>query len=509
MRRPRPLLYHTFGPSDPLGELSPRLSQARYLRAHLASLGASSVLEEPYYFDRDYLSEFAAFYSLSARGYQNICRRLHFFDVDRKDLRRLLRGATASVRTHKKLQNAYLGFCVLRPLPACPLGRTVLRWSPESSTVGSVIVSERRYSSHLAGVELTVSGLAWQQQDTGVGACATVALWSALHASAHDDFHGIPTTASITQSAHRTASLGARVFPSGGLTIEQIMEAIKEHDLSPLVLGADAESETPFGSFRGFTRARFASTVGALLRSSQPMVVVGELVSLGPHAICAMGFLHPHGSPPALGDVSFQDATISHLYVHDDNVGPGVTFRVTSLDESDPESVTVLVPDEDSQRLQAIKQTSSGTNYPPFVPWAIVAAVHEELRSTTDELQIAAMQVAAPLAAILGLDLSIGVRFVRLSRYLEGELRAVCLRPRELRRARLALTQRVPPMSLYLGVVRIGIGNIPVADVLFDTTDSTHHIRAFAHVVLHPKLVNPLSLMPKLGCDIGTRVDAF
>jgi len=54
-------------------------TQVQYLRRYLTDLGATSVLEEQNYFDRDYLAEFSAFYSISSTGYPNVCRRLHFF----------------------------------------------------------------------------------------------------------------------------------------------------------------------------------------------------------------------------------------------------------------------------------------------------------------------------------------------------------------------------------------------------------------------------------------------
>lgn len=47
---------------------------------------------------------------------------------------------------------------------------------------------------------------------------------------------------------------------------------------------------------------------------------------------------------------------------------------------------------------------------------------------------------------------------------------------------RLTLANPVRPMSLHLGVVRIGIGGTPLFDVLFDTTDSEPATDAFAHI---------------------------
>jgi hypothetical protein len=181
--------FHGFSSTeDPLVALG-ELQQALYLRRYLADLGAVSIIEEPTYFDRDYLAEFVAFYATSTRGYPNHCRRLHFFStaVDETLLAEAVSGDESSL---EELQGSYLGFVVLRPIASAPLGRTVLAWYPEHTPSRPRMTTPSRwYECHLAGITLYTWGLAWQQQDSGVSSCATIALWSALHSSAFDD-HG-------------------------------------------------------------------------------------------------------------------------------------------------------------------------------------------------------------------------------------------------------------------------------------------------------------------------------
>lgn len=222
-----------------------RTSSARdYLRCYLADLKAEAVLEEPYYFDRDYLAEFSAFYAISSRGYSNACRRLHFFSCSTTELRALfLRALSGDPGGRDLLQKQYLGFSVLRPISATPFGRTVLRWYPETNrATPRVTEPAREYAAHIAGVRLSVTGLAWQQQDCGVGACATVALWTMFQASASDDQHAIPTTVEITRKANARWPLGRRVFPAAdGLSIYQVCEAIRGQQLQPALLEGDRE----------------------------------------------------------------------------------------------------------------------------------------------------------------------------------------------------------------------------------------------------------------------------
>src|SRR5262245_10104943 len=126
MHQPAPLRIIQFGAGDPLETVKCAGAQVRYLRGYLADLGATSILEEQNYFDRDYLSEFAAFYGTSASGYPNVCRRLHFFSGSALT-RAEIEEAAGSAGPHT-LSERYLGFVVLRPIPQACLGRTVLRW---------------------------------------------------------------------------------------------------------------------------------------------------------------------------------------------------------------------------------------------------------------------------------------------------------------------------------------------------------------------------------------------
>ena len=71
-----------------------------------------------------------------------------------------------------------------------------------------------------------------------------------------------------------------------------------------------------------------------------------------------------------------------------------------------------------------------------------------------------------------------------LSDYLTTELsKLLGASPNILMRVRLGLVEKVRPMSLYLGVLRIGDENsTPLMDILYDTTDSDRNHPVFAHI---------------------------
>lgn len=481
MHSPKPLEVGPFGAGDELAKLGGS-DQATYLRRYLEDLDAATIVTEPYYFDRDYLAELAAFYSLSAHGYPNVCRRLHFFSeaFDRGELERAIANDAAAVL---RLRASYLGFVVVRPIPASPLGRTVVRWyhDRDAASAPRIMTPSRDYDCHVAGLRLTVQGLAWQQQDSAVGTCATVALWSMLHSSAIAGYHALPTTAQVTRAAHRTAGSGRRVFPNAGLDIEQLCEAIKEFDLSPVVVPGDIVRD---GQVVRFSRERFAASCTAMIRSGFPVLLLGELDGSA-HATCAVGFRSSNPPTAARGNVVHHDANVPFIYIHDDNLGPSVRFSISTNDDG----VASLRPAA-PPRVAATQTPDPTVRYPAFVPSHLVVAVPEDLRTSPDALHVAGLDIATKVSTVLQAvqgslpGLSMTTRFSPLRDYLRRELdQVLATTPAILGRARLALLEHVPPMSRHVGIVRVGGDAGLQFDVLFDTTDSDAHLPIFAYVV--------------------------
>jgi hypothetical protein len=162
--------------------------QIEYLSLYLERIGCKTIVAESHYLDRDYVHDHALFYAKSFRSYPNFCTRLHFFsekfELERwKESIKELNGGAATIS--KSLQDSYRGFCVVRPLPGCPIGRTIIPPPPASAGLTDTTTPLRPYFAHVAGIEFKVSGLPFQQQDRGVSACATTALWTSIHSTAH------------------------------------------------------------------------------------------------------------------------------------------------------------------------------------------------------------------------------------------------------------------------------------------------------------------------------------
>src|ERR1700730_84174 len=173
------------------------LIQVTYLENYLNGLKCATILEEDHYLDRDYIEDLALFYSRSLRNYPNYCRRLHFFSraISPEEWKQLIARARQNYHaTCNELSESYLGFAVRRAIPGRPIGRTVLApFGPQTEGGTREFRPLREYCAHLNGLTLHVRGLAFQQQDQGVSACATTALWTALHGTAHSESLKVPT----------------------------------------------------------------------------------------------------------------------------------------------------------------------------------------------------------------------------------------------------------------------------------------------------------------------------
>ena len=133
-----------------------------------------------------------------------------------------------------------------------------------------------------------------------------------------------------------------------------------------------------------------------------------------------------------------------------------------------------------------------------IIPKALVVATYNEIRTSPDQLHFTGLNVVLNLYNILqyiiknkdvSIQLSLSTRFIKLTDYVHIELnRLLGSNSENLSQTRLALWEKVRPMSLHLGLVRIGLAksSIPLVDVLYDTTDS--NIQAFDYITFKKEI---------------------
>jgi hypothetical protein len=289
-------------------------SHLSYFDEYFAHVGAKTIIVEAPYTDKDYLEDYSAYYARCHETYERQCARFHFFDVSLDQAH--IQGCLDGLPGHQeKLQSSYLGFIVVKPLPSRIIGRTCLR---TYGTVGRqrIYPVTQTCRAHFLGMDLTVESVPFQEQDTDVAACATSALWSALHCTGKLFQHHIPTPAEITKAAAVHIRPFGRSLPAiSGLSYDQMADALRSVGLEPLLLKA-----SDLDAFRTYAYA--------YLQAGIPSVVVGELgqgapfVSFGRHAMTVAGFSQPPQPTTSALNTQFSATRIERLYAHDDQVGP-------------------------------------------------------------------------------------------------------------------------------------------------------------------------------------------
>ena len=426
--------------------------QMMYIGIYLKSLRCRTIVHERHYIDRHYIDDFSLFYSRSLRNYPNSCQRLHFFTsaFDEEQWSELIQRANDGDRDNveRELAEQYLGFMVVKPLAGSPIGRTVLRTFARASSRGRrEFPAVRRYAVTLAGLSLSVEGLAFQQQDQGVSACATTALWSALQRTAPLEGLSSPTPAQITEAASRYMLPGGRALPSEGLRFDQLCEAVRAAGLAPVLVTSISPLED---------QAHMAT----YLRSGLPVLLgIVPFGSREGHAVCLVGLRLGSLQPPTDPSIRYRDGAtaVNRIYVHDDRLGPYASARLKAMTMNRKVVTTVELRWPDEQPAE--ESLLLGMLIPAPV----------KLRLSAVRLRVLAHEVAQAVAAAIPAlgELEVHTFFRRGAAY-QAQAHGFNLSFKGLHELTHATV-----LSRYVGVIRLIASSGPVADVIVDATETS------------------------------------
>jgi hypothetical protein len=289
-------------PSDP--EFS---SLAPAVFAAVADLDVRCIVVENDYVDADYSAAYSLFYSHVFRPPAKLCKRYLFFSQ--------LFTALDDVPT-SELQAAFRGSLVIWPTTPPVIGRSLLPYPGKSD---GQYRADAQYRVHINGRELTIETALFASKDHAVSACATIATWLATNIL-HARFGSrTASSAELTLSATALEPKWSRPIPQKyGLDPGQITRALLALDYGPHIyyLGEDVRSDGY--NWIGLTYGYVCSGI--------PVILLGEVIGLGRHALLAVGVrtedrdleASPSGS---LGTRSFA-RDVSTVIVHDDRFGP-------------------------------------------------------------------------------------------------------------------------------------------------------------------------------------------
>lgn len=260
---------------------------------------SKTVVLERHYIDKDYRDTFSNFHSKRFSTPDSRCLRLHFFSKA---------VAREEIRNAENMQADYLGYAVIRPTRPNCLGRTLLSPKSRSADCGSMRLCDETIT--LQGVDLKVRGFPFISQDADVTVCAQSALWMLMRYYSNR-YPLYPETfpyqlAKLTEDY----SLG-RVYPSSGLYVWQMTEALRRLGFSPVT----------------YTRDNFPNDFDHLLytyiESGIPV-----LAATRRHVVVAFGHKSDYVQPnPLPTDFSFSSQFNHALVVNDDNRIPYQVLR--------------------------------------------------------------------------------------------------------------------------------------------------------------------------------------
>jgi len=186
-----------------------------------------SVVVERQYIDKDYRDTFANFHAKKFSTPDSRCVRLHFFD-----------GAVNHqiIRDAAQAQGHYAGYSIIRPTRPNCIGRTLVAPKACGLTKAYVTLCEEEVS--IQGTKLKVEGFPFISQDADVTVCAQSALWM-LSRYFSNRYQIYPETYPYRLTTlTRDYSIG-RLFPTSGLYVWQMAEALRQTGFAPLIYDRD------------------------------------------------------------------------------------------------------------------------------------------------------------------------------------------------------------------------------------------------------------------------------
>ena len=290
------------------------------------------VVLEAEYVDRDYAEGYGQLYGRAFRHFERLCYRLHFFadGIKQEDFDITSLSSEQGKEKRDKLCQCYMGFAVIRP--SCPdtVGRTVIL-PPKSTGRNSFALCRCEYSLNLAGITLKATGVPFMEQDGMVGACASAAMWMA-HMCVYKD-RGLPTysTTEITRLADVGFPSPSRVFPSEGLTVDQVGAGLKRMGHETFVrLLSSARPET----VRHWIYIHVESCIPTILATEEEGV--GHAVVVVGHRLGGANLRRPTYQLTTGDKIYSAHCWSSEILVHDDQRGPYLTSTIVSTRRQEP-----------------------------------------------------------------------------------------------------------------------------------------------------------------------------
>ncbi|WPV67507.1 hypothetical protein [Chitinophaga sp. LS1] len=448
-----------------------------YLYNYLGEQGlnAKTIVVEDAYISKDYLHDYASYYSLCFENYPKFCKRVHFFSSDftlEQFKAAVLQNDNSS---NHALWDGYLGFVVVKPIPVTVIGYTILKtYNSGQDLEGRYFWGTKEYKVHLYGKLLRVRSLAFQEQDHVLAACATTSIWTMLNKVIEGSHPLLRSPSQITKDADKTAQNGSRLFPNKGLSVQQICQSILNSGLVSDVQEGKLKDE--YTNIRHFGNSELKQLLRAYSGIGIPIILIAHVPSNGwrIHALTVSGFKQfiPESTETQPGDISLLADHIEKIYVHDDQWGPFVRTEFLPDDG-------ISTPWTDNDKLNS--KTYIGTAIISVYPKIRIA--YQDIKAIVIGLNVLLSRFHKEAKVSVTWDIRI-----LLSEDLKKEVRTSGLPEDE------KLSLLTTSLPRYIWVASCTLGKNRLVDYVFDATNIADAMIGIKTVCYFPELKKVLLL---------------
>ncbi|MDB5198714.1 MAG: hypothetical protein JWO92_677 [Chitinophagaceae bacterium] len=423
---------------------------------------AGTILIEYEYISRDFLVDYTSYYASCFDDYKKKCKRIHFFENTFTD-QEFENFIVQPTGEQEDFWKHYLGFIVAKPIPVKVIGTTVLKTYPKSESASErIYFGNRSYIVNLFGNKIKLESLAFQEQDTVVGVCASTAIWSMLHKASCNSYAILKTPSEITNDADIVGIHGERMFPNKGLSINQIAKVIYHSGLvSEIITGKkDGEKEKLKNAYvKRIIEAYAPVEIPLIFILSVPYITpASEDVKYDYHAVTVTGykFAEVEAEQPK-EEISWRSDRITKIFVHDDRWGPYARLEFGTAEYR-----------LDSNWSKALKTKNATTLTDIIIP------VHHKIRISYDDVELVIKALDQILWLIFKKNLKFNISWKITINYSERFKESTKKTYRDPKSVLLT------PMPKYVWVADAYVGNKLAFQILFDATDLAIGMYGFA-----------------------------
>lgn len=297
-------------------------------------------LVESCYTNKDYLIDYSIYYSRCFLDYSKKSSRIHFFKKENVMKRDTFIIKLSDILITKEenedkilsfFHDNYIGCIVINPIPNAFLGFSLLKdYNSFKKDPYRFFWGNKTYGIHFFGIKIPIETLGFHEQDSNVGACATVAVWTVFQKAAEDYYINLKSPIEITKDAGLINDDGQRMIPNSGLVAGAMCVALTKNNLETEIRDLRKVERSPRIELKRLVYAYSPLGIPIILGINVP-----ERGDYNGHAITICGHkmaksTYHKGSKEELNSKADY---ITNLYCHDDQWGPYVEISFPQINK--------------------------------------------------------------------------------------------------------------------------------------------------------------------------------